>query len=100
MHAEEDETIAYGDVDLDYLDQVRTSIPISKQKRLELYKSATVLSYNLTIIIDKNIIVMHVISVVYTSQVIALSLYNTYKQSYQARNYYNRFYHSYDSNLL
>ena len=44
MHAEEDETIAYGDVDLDYLDQVRTSIPISKQKRLELYKSATELS--------------------------------------------------------
>lgn len=43
-NAEEDETIAYGDVDLDYLDQVRTSIPISKQKRLELYKSATVLS--------------------------------------------------------
>ena len=40
-NAEEDETIAYGDVDLDYLDQVRSSIPISKQKRLQLYKPAT-----------------------------------------------------------
>ena len=42
-NAEEDETIAYGDVDLDYLDQVRTSIPISKQKRVELYRPATVI---------------------------------------------------------
>ena len=39
--AEEEETIIYGDVDLDYLDQVRSSIPILKQKRLELYNSAT-----------------------------------------------------------
>ena len=39
--AEEEETIIYGDVDLDYLDQVRSSIPILEQKRLELYNSAT-----------------------------------------------------------
>ena len=39
--AEEKEAIVYGDVDLDYLDQVRTSIPVSKQKRQELYNSAT-----------------------------------------------------------
>ena len=38
--AEEKETIIYGDVDLDYLEQVRNSIPISKQKRQELYKPA------------------------------------------------------------
>lgn len=40
-NAEEEEMVAYGDVDLDYLDQVRNSIPISKQKRLEVYKPAT-----------------------------------------------------------
>ena len=39
--AEEKETIIYGDVDLDHLEQVRTSIPTSKQKRHEVYKSAT-----------------------------------------------------------
>ena len=39
--AEEKEAIIYGDVDLDHLEQVRTSIPISKQKRQELYDSAT-----------------------------------------------------------
>ena len=40
--AEEKETcIIYGDVDLDHLEEVRTSIPISKQKRQEVYKSAT-----------------------------------------------------------
>ena len=38
--AEEKETIIYGDVDLDRLEQVRTSIPISKQKRQELYNPA------------------------------------------------------------
>ena len=38
--AEEKETIVYGDVDLDHLEQVRTSAPISKQKRQELYASA------------------------------------------------------------
>ena len=43
-NVEEDETIAYGDVDLDYVDQVRNSIPNSKQKRLELYKRATALT--------------------------------------------------------
>ena len=39
--AEEKETIIYSDVDLDRLEEVRTSIPISKQKRQEVYKSAT-----------------------------------------------------------
>jgi omega-amidase len=38
--AEEKEVIIYGDVDLDRLEQVRTSVPISKQKRQELYNSA------------------------------------------------------------
>jgi hypothetical protein len=38
--AEEKEAIIYGDVDLDRLEQVRTSVPISKQKRQELYDSA------------------------------------------------------------
>ena len=39
--AEEKEIIIYGDVDLDRLEEVRTSVPILKQKRQEVYKSAT-----------------------------------------------------------
>ena len=41
--AEEKEAVVYGDVDLDYVEQVRTSVPLSKQKRNELYKSAAAL---------------------------------------------------------
>ena len=38
--AEEKETIVYGEVDVDYVTEVRTNIPISKQKRLNVYTSA------------------------------------------------------------
>lgn len=37
--AEVKEAVVYGDVDLDYLEQVKTSFPISKRK--EVYKLAT-----------------------------------------------------------
>ena len=35
--ADEKETILYGDVDLDYLDEVRAHVPVRNQKRTELY---------------------------------------------------------------
>ncbi len=38
---EEKETIVYGEVDLDYLDECRAGIPVTKQKRHDVYNSAT-----------------------------------------------------------
>lgn len=37
---EEKEAIVYGEIDLDYLEEVRTNIPISKQKQLLAYTPA------------------------------------------------------------
>ncbi|CAD5121352.1 DgyrCDS9875 [Dimorphilus gyrociliatus] len=33
-----DETIIYGDIDLDYINQIRNQIPISKQRRHDIYE--------------------------------------------------------------
>ncbi len=38
---EEKEAIVYGEVDLDYLDECRAGIPVTKQKRHDVYTSAT-----------------------------------------------------------
>ncbi len=37
---EEKENIVYGEVDLDYVAEVRRNIPISTQKRVQVYSSA------------------------------------------------------------
>lgn len=42
--AEEKEMIVYGEVDLDYIAEVRTNVPISRQKRLNVYTSAQLVS--------------------------------------------------------
>ena len=38
MTTEESETVLYSDVDLGYLDSVREQIPVSKQKRPDVYQ--------------------------------------------------------------
>ena len=38
MTTEESETILYSDVDLGYLDSVQEQIPVSKQKRPDVYQ--------------------------------------------------------------
>lgn len=36
--ADEKETIIYSDIDLDYLDEVRDQIPVTKQRRNDMYE--------------------------------------------------------------
>ena len=38
MTTGESETVLYSDVDLEYLDSVREQIPVSKQKRHDVYQ--------------------------------------------------------------
>lgn len=38
MTIEESETVLYSDVDLGYLDSVQEQIPVSKQKRHDVYQ--------------------------------------------------------------
>lgn len=38
--AEEKEGIVYGEVDLDYVEQVRANVPISTQRQLQVYTPA------------------------------------------------------------
>lgn len=41
---EEKEAIVYGEVDLDYLDECRAGIPVTKQKRYDVYKPVTLIN--------------------------------------------------------
>ncbi len=38
---EEKESIVYGDIDMDFLDECRAGIPVTQQKRHDVYNSAT-----------------------------------------------------------